>query len=81
MGKFILKRILSLIPTVFISMAIIFFLMQALPVDPIHLMYDTEDMTDAQIQELEEELQEAIRESRYEKAAQLRDQLQRGTWT
>ena len=54
MGKFLVKRILSLIPTVFISMAIIFFLMQALPVDPIHLMYDTEDMTDAQVQELEE---------------------------
>lgn len=55
MGKFILKRILTLIPTVFISMAIIFFLMQMLPVDPIYLMYDTEEMTEEQVDALREQ--------------------------
>lgn len=50
MGKFLLKRILSIIPTIFIASTIVFILMHMLPVDPIIYIVD-EDATEQDIED------------------------------
>ena len=56
LGKFIVKRILSAIPTLIIVLTLVFMLMRMLPGNPVYIMYDTEDMTKEQIDELTYEL-------------------------
>jgi peptide/nickel transport system permease protein len=55
MGKFLVKRILSAIPTILIAMGIVFILMHVLPRNPILDKYDMDTITEEQLRELEEE--------------------------
>ena len=50
MGKFIVKRILTAIPTLFLALTLVFFLMRAIPGDPIYAMIGP-DQVDAETYE------------------------------
>ena len=50
MGKFIIKRILTAIPTLFLALTLVFFLMRAIPGDPIYAMIGP-DQVDAETYE------------------------------
>lgn len=49
MGKFLVKRIISILPTIFIASTLVFILMRMMPVDPIRLLVP-EDATEEQIE-------------------------------
>ena len=55
MLKFIVKRILYAIPTILITVSIVFVLMRLLPNNPIYNMVDMDEVTEEQIAELEEQ--------------------------
>ena len=55
MLKFVAKRILSAIPTLFVVVTLVFCLMRLLPGNPLYTMFDTEDMTKEEIEALMEE--------------------------
>ncbi len=54
MGKFILKRALSAIPVLFIILLMVFCLMRAIPGNPLYTIQADADMTDEQMQIMQE---------------------------
>ena len=56
MGKYMVKRILSAIPTVFVVMTLVFVLMRVLPGNPVYSMMDTSDMTKEEIDAISEQM-------------------------
>lgn len=56
MWKFIVKRILYVIPTILISLSIIFILMKLLPGSPVYGMVDFDEMTIEEIEAIETEM-------------------------
>ena len=56
MWKFIVKRILYVIPTILISLSIVFILMKLLPGSPVYGMVDFDEMTMEEIEAIEDEL-------------------------
>ena len=56
MAKYICKRILSALPTLFVVLILVFLLMRVLPGNPIYSLMDTSDLTTEQIWELSEEM-------------------------
>ena len=54
MGKFILKRVLSAIPVLFIILLMVFCLMRAIPGNPLYSLQADADMTDEQLQIMQE---------------------------
>lgn len=55
MGKYVLKRVLMLIPTFFLIITLVFVLMRFIPGSPIRSMYSGEDLTPQEVEALEEE--------------------------
>lgn len=56
MGKYICKRILSAIPTLFVVLTLVFLLMRVLPGNPIYSMMDTSELTREEIEEIADEM-------------------------
>ena len=56
MLKYTIKRVLLLIPTLFIVLTIVFCLMKLVPGSPVYAMTEGEDYTPEEIYQLEEEL-------------------------
>lgn len=57
MAKYILKRLLLMIPTLLIILTVVFCLMRLVPGSPVYaLLEDVDDVTDEMIEELEEEM-------------------------
>lgn len=54
MAKYVLKRILLLIPTLLLILTLVFVLMRCIPGGPIRAMYAGEDLTPQEVEELEE---------------------------
>lgn len=55
MLKYVLKRILTLIPTFFLILTLVFALMRCIPGSPIRAMYAGEELTPEEVEELEEQ--------------------------
>lgn len=56
MVKYIVKRILTAIPTLFVVLTVVFLLVRILPGNPVYSMMDTSDMTAEEIDAVSEEL-------------------------
>lgn len=54
MGKFIIKRVLSAIPVLFIILLMVFCLMRAIPGNPLYSLQADSDMTEEQLQIMQE---------------------------
>ena len=54
MAKYIFKRVLAAVPTMFIVLTLVFMLMRIIPGNPLYSMVD-DDVTIEQIEELSEE--------------------------
>ena len=55
LGRYILKRLLSAIPVLFVILLMVFFLMRAIPGNPLYTLYEDADLTPEQLAELEEQ--------------------------
>ncbi len=56
MAKYVFKRILSALPTLFVVLVMVFLLMRVLPGNPIYSLMDTNELTPEEIQEIMEEM-------------------------
>lgn len=56
MAKFICKRILSALPTLFVVLVLVFLLMRVLPGSPIYSLVDTNELTPEELEQLANEM-------------------------
>ena len=56
MAKYIIKRVLSALPTLFVVVTLVFMLMRILPGNPVHSLMDTSEMTAEEIEEVSERM-------------------------
>ncbi len=54
LGRYILKRLLSAIPVLFVILLMVFFLLRAIPGNPLFTLFEDVDLTEEQLAELEE---------------------------
>jgi len=56
MAKFIIRRILSALPTLFVVLVLVFILMRVLPGNPVYSLVDVTDLTPEEIKEISDEM-------------------------
>ena len=78
MGKFIIKRVLSAIPVLFIILLMVFCLMRAIPGNPLYSLQADADMTDEQLQIMQEKY--GLNGSIIEQFARYLKNIAKGDW-
>lgn len=78
MGKFILKRALSAIPVLFIILLMVFCLMRAIPGNPLYTIQADADMTDEQMQIMQEKY--GLNGSIFEQFGRYLKNIAKGDW-
>lgn len=78
MGKFILKRALSAIPVLFIILLMVFCLMRAIPGNPLYSLQADADMTDEQLQIMQEKY--GLNGSIFEQFGRYLKNIAKGDW-
>jgi len=78
LGKFIIKRVLSAIPVLFIILLMVFCLMRAIPGNPLYSLQADADMTDEQLQIMQEKY--GLNGSIFEQFGRYLKNIAKGDW-